>query len=290
MSSTNNSQNTRLGTLYEEHLLLGALFGEGLNGILVPDAYERQSHDDQNLAFDAGVALADVSGLYTLLMHGTPAPAFAQTAFAGRKLEVGGCAFEAVLAGDGSLTAVPLLARTGTNEYAVWDFSSRSATLDAWLGFLSQVSQGGVAPFAGLTCEDVSEKVVPLVLWGRDAQRVLLDYLPQGVGAPVPGTVDNCALDGHINTLVASILLDRWPCYLMMVPPNQARTLWRSLLSFEVVTPVGMSALRARIEASLPWAEALRSSGPVRLPAHELEEMGLVRLEHDFVGARGLEP
>lgn len=279
------------GKLYQEHLMLDARFGEGFNGVLVPDSYGYGSGEAEGTAdaFEEGAALADLSGLYTLLVHGDPAPLFTQTAFAGIKLGVGSCAFEAVLAGDGSLTAVPLLARTGQHEYAVWDATPRSGALDAWLGFLAQVSQGGVTPFAGLSCEDVAQKVVPLVLWGRAAQRVLLDYLPKGTPVPVAGEVASLSLDGRIDVLVASIALDGLPCYLMMVPSNQAQVLWRSFLSFNEVAPVGMSALRAHAINAQPWVGQLLQEGErLSFTAQELEEHGLVRAERDFVGARGL--
>lgn len=283
---TRDSQGNKFGTLYQEHLQLGASFGEGLNGTKVPDSYGHP--EEEARAFASGAALADVSGLYTLRFHGEPAPLFAQTAFAGRLLGVGEASFEAVLAGDGSLSSVPLLARTGEQEYAVWDFSPRSAGLDAWLGFLAHINQGGVAPFSGLSCEEESSKLVALVLWGRDAQRVLLDYVGKGEGLPVSGTVGTRSLDGHIETLLTCMTLGGKPCYLLMVPPNMARVLWRSLLSFDTVSPVGLTALTTQLRDVVPWFAELLNGGRLSLPARTLDEQGLIRGSRDFVGARGL--
>lgn len=284
----NNAQRGRTGELYEEHLVLGAEFGSGLNGAVVPDCYPLGPAEA--MAFDSGAALTDVSGLYTLLFHGAPAEAFSRTCFAGKPLQVGECSFEAVLTGDGAIASIPLLARTGTSEYAVWDFTSRSQTLDTWLTFLAEVSQGGVTPFAGLEHEWISEQIVPLVLWGRDAREVLSDYVSEGTGSslPLPGRVASIALDGHITTLVTCLKLGEYEFYLLMVPSNMARNLWRSLLSFEVVHPVGLLALRNRLGIALPWLNRLETTERIILPATELESLGLIRKSRDFVGARGL--
>lgn len=273
--------------LYQEHLILGGQFGEGINGTLVPDAYGNAEGESE--AFQAGAGLTDLSGMYALRLSGGPVATFATTAFAGQKLPVGSCAFEAVLTGDGAITSVPLLARTGESEYAVWDLSPRSEALNAWLGFLAQVSQRGVAPFEGLSRDTVGQKIVPLILWGRSAERVLGDYVEPSAGLPAPGCVCTCALDGRIHTLVSCLTLADQPCYLLMVPPNEARVLWRSLLSFNEVTPVGLKSLLHRLGEALPWAsEVLGTNDRVKLPATKLEGYDLVRDESDFVGARGL--
>lgn len=277
----------RMPVLYQEHLILGAQFGKGLNDTLVPDAYGNAEGESE--AFFAGAALTDLSGMYSLRLSGNPAAAFATTAFAGEKLPVGSCAFEAVLTGDGAITSVPLLARTGESEYAVWDLSPRGEALNAWLGFLAQVSQRGVTPFEGLSLDQVGQKMVPLLLWGRATEHVLGDYVEPSAGLPAPDCVCTCALDGRIHTLVSCLTLADQPCYLLMVPPNEARVLWRSLLSFNEVVPVGLKALLRHLGEALPWAsEVLNTNDRVKLSATKLEGYDLVREESDFVGARGL--
>jgi aminomethyltransferase len=82
-------------------------------------------------------------------------------------------------------------------------------------------------------------------------------------------------------------LLDQ-PCYAILVPPAFARILWRSLLSFESVRPLGTEGLSGLATAALPWAESLRDEGRIRLDAELLLAHGLVRGANDFVGARGL--
>ncbi|MDD5799330.1 MAG: hypothetical protein PUD09_01575 [Coriobacteriales bacterium] len=283
-----NASGRRMGALYQEHLMLDANFGRGLNGVAVPQSYGDGRGELE--AFDEGAALCDLSGMYVRLMSGACAPSFARTAFAGTDLRVGSCSFEAVLTGDGAVTSVPLLARTGDSEYAVCDLSQRCEALEAWLGFLAQVSQRGVTPFEGIVREDVDDRMTPLLLWGRAAERTLTDYVPNSSGLPAPGCVCACALDGRIHVLAMAPDLGARPAYLMLVPSNQARVLWRSLLSFEEVHPVGTEALHQRLLRDLPWAGLLRGSDRISLDDQQLQNYGLVRQTNDFVGARGLRP
>ena len=114
------------------------------------DGFASLGDADERAAFERGAALVDMSGLLLLLCEGDPTAAFGQAVLAGPKLDVGSCAFEAVLLGDGFLASVPLAARTGDDELLVIDPTPRSGLLLSWLEFVSDVERDGVRPYGGL--------------------------------------------------------------------------------------------------------------------------------------------
>lgn len=275
------------GVLYQEHLYLGGTFGDGtFPALSMPQAYG-SPHGDEGAPFREGAGLSDLSGTHSVLLSGAPAQAFVEAAFAGRKLAVGECRFEAVLGGDGILMSVPLLARTGDAEYVLWDASERFELLSGWLGFLAGVSQDGFAPYAGLEREDVTGRLVPLLLWGPAAEHVLGDYLSSGSHLPGAGRVCDLALDS-IPSVVAEPPVPGGRCLLALVPPTYARTVWRSLLSFNEVAPVGERALVAHAEEALGWLALVEDTDRTKPSRAELERWDLVRAGGDFVGGRAI--
>ncbi|MBQ9004946.1 MAG: aminomethyltransferase family protein [Atopobiaceae bacterium] len=270
--------------LHDEHLLLGAVMGEGACGRSVPLSYPAASSADPH-AQEA--MLCDLSGHGSMLMSGASAPSFVAAAFAGKLLAVGEVAYEAVLTGDGALVAIVLLARTGDAEYACWDLSGRGDALHAWLGFLSAIEEKGVRAFPDLSIEDASEALVPLLLRGDGATAVLADYLADQE-PPVPGTIANLNLDA-IGCLVATLPTRGERGYLVLVPPRYARVLWRSFLSFASVVPVGHHELLATFAALFPQLEdAFVKTDRVVATRGALLGSGLARPDMTFVGARGL--
>lgn len=272
--------------LYEEHLLLGAVLEEGAEGRALVASYPQAPADDELLG---GCALADLSGLGSRLLAGQSAADFARAAFAGRALDVGAVSFQAALTGDGALVSAPLVARTGAGEFCWWNLDGRGDTLAAWLSFVRQVERDGTRAFPDLACEDASEALVALLLCGAQAPVVLADYLgPQPI--PVPGTIRPSKLD-RIPCLVAAVALCDEPSYLVLVPPSFARVLWRSLLSFAQVSPVGARAVTALFARSFPCAAGLvagSGAGRVLATREELVGAGLAREGTDFVGGRAL--
>lgn len=270
--------------LRAEHELLGAVF-ERSNVI----DFEYVSHyaqpEEEVDAFVSGAALADLTGLTSTLISGEPAQALAEMACAGRKLAVGKAAYEGVLSGDGSLLGAPLLARTGNHEYLTLDATPRAETVSAWLGFLATVEQGGRTPFAGVETSDASAQLLPLLMAGPAAQSVLLDYLHGGT-LPSAGEVAALLLD-RIHCLIVALPVDT-PAWLLLVPPQAARVLWRSFLSFPVVTPVGRRAVDLWLGRELSWYARVQGTDKLTLPTQELRDAGLIRTGSDFVGARRL--
>lgn len=277
----------RVGVLHEEHLLLGARIAETDLGIAEVAAYPGEK--DPDAALDEGALLADLTGSAYLLVSGPGAPALAHAALCGRALAVGEAAFEGCLSGDGGLVSVLLALRTGDSEHVLVDPSPRGAVLAGWLGFLAGLEAEGARAFPDARVEDASEMLVALALAGRAAEAVLSDYA-RTEPLPRQGEVAPVHLDA-IPALVARLPGEPGaPAFLVLAPSASARVLWRSLLSFNEVAPVGHEALRSLCARRLPWGAALARPGRERVGRATLERWGVVRDEGDFVGARALEP
>lgn len=275
----------RRGVLAEEHELLGASFRHSETaGVLGVHSY---AHERDDLPGHGEALLADLTGSTYLLVGGPDAETFSGAAFAGSPLAVGCCAWSGALSGDGSLLASPLLARCGDCEYAVFDPSARGDALAGWLGLLSHAESGGRRAFSEVSVNDASEMLVPLALVGPAAIGVLSDYL-HGAGLPAPGRLGQLRLDA-IETIVIHLAGPlAQDAFIVLVPPARARVLWRSLLSFTEVAPVGLPAIGRALTDGLPWSALLDHAGPERLSRDTLARWGLVRDGRDFVGARSL--
>lgn len=272
----------REGVLHVEHLLLGAEF-EVSDSIGV----ERVARYANESASDSDTVLADLTGCAYLLASDPDAEAFCTAALAGREPHVGEQSWEASLNGAGRLVSVPLVMRTGDQEHVILDASEKGDALAAWVSFLAQArSEEGVAAFPDLLLEEASGMLVPLLLAGPAAPHVLADYLHDGAELPGEGVVAQLRLD-DIAAIVTRLAGSFAPsAYLLFVPVAHARILWRSLLSFTEVTPVGHHRLRSLLER-MPWSRALADGAPTASRA-ELSEWGIVRDDQTFVGARSL--
>ncbi len=273
-----------LGVLHEEHRLLGARFDE--EG--TPLGYGSGTTSAKDLV--SSTVLCDLSHTQTLVFGGAPAESYAEAVFAGEKLAPGHCSFETVLTGDGSLASFPLLMRTGSQEYVVFDSSRRSEILSGWMSFVAAIEQQGYAPYAELKVDDATGTHCVMLLAGADADRVLGDYLSPGVSLPAKGSVASCDLDAFPCVVSRAWQSEQYgSAYLVFVPPACAVPLWRSFLSFPEVTPVGIDDLRMIGKSVLPWTRFLDSADAVRIDAKALADEGLLREESDFIGARGLD-
>lgn len=268
-------------SLYEEHLLLGAQFDDGRR---VTHYASEAAHDV--LSGTSGAYLTDITHVSTLTFSGKSAIDFAQAAFGGKKLEVGECAFEAVFTGDGKIASIPLLARTGAYEYVSFDVSPRADILSAWLSFLATVEKDGFSPYADLVCDDATGTHTALAFWGKQARSVLADYTDER-NLPKKGHIVSCNLD-RIPCIIASIPSSKVQLFVILVPPASAVALWRSLLSFTEVEPVGLNAFDVMLGANLGWNKRLASTDTLDVPELKLASWGLVRTKDDFVGARAL--
>ena len=269
--------------LHTELEYLGAQFSTSTEGFNLAQSFYGEKPLEEALK---DCALIDLSGIGYTLVSGTSAQNFVEAVFAGKQLEVGETSFECALTGDGSLSSIGLLARSGQNEYVVLDASERSLVLDEWLSIIASVEQNGVAPYAEVSLEDATPLLTPLLLAGKKAKKVLMDYLGEQ-RLPEDSKLCNLMLDQTIPALVANVSTKKVPAYLVMVPPVHTVILFRSLLSFETVHPLGHKQLVEGLKTFLPWFSELASNTKVVAAKDKLEGWGLLRASDDFIGARG---
>ena len=269
--------------LHTELEYLGAQFSTSTEGFNLAQSFYGEKPLEEALK---DCALIDLSGIGYTLVSGTSAQNFVEAVFAGKQLEVGETSFECALTGDGSLSSIGLLARSGQNEYVVLDASERSLVLDEWLSIIASVEQNGVAPYAEVSLEDATPLLTPLLLAGKKARKVLMDYLGEQ-RLPEDSKLCNLMLDQTIPALVANVSTKKVPAYLVMVPPVHTVILFRSLLSFETVHPLGHKQLIEGLKTYLPWFSELASNTKVVVAKDKLESWGLLRASDDFIGARG---
>ena len=269
--------------LHTELEYLGAQFSTSTEGFNLAQSFYGEKPLEEALK---DCALIDLSGIGYTLVSGTSAQNFVEAVFAGKQLEVGETSFECALTGDGSLSSIGLLARSGQNEYVVLDASERSLVLDEWLSIIASVEQNGVAPYAEVSLEDATPLLTPLLLAGKKAKKVLMDYLGEQK-LPEDSKLCNLMLDQTIPALVANVSTKKVPAYLVMVPPVHTVILFRSLLSFETVHPLGHKQLTEGLKTYLPWFSELASNTKVVVAKDKLEGWGLLRASDDFIGARG---
>ena len=269
--------------LHTELEYLGAQFSTSTEGFNLAQSFYGEKPLEEALK---DCALIDLSGIGYTLASGTSAQNLVEAVFAGKQLEVGEASFECALTGDGSLSSIGLLARSGQNEYVVLDASERSLVLDEWLSIIASVEQNGVAPYAEVSLEDATPLLTPLLLAGKKAKKVLMDYLGEQK-LPEDSKLCNLMLDQTIPALIANVSTKKVPAYLVMVPPVHTVILFRSLLSFETVHPLGHKQLIEGLKTYLPWFSELASNTKVVVAKDKLEGWGLLRASDDFIGARG---
>ena len=269
--------------LHTELEYLGAQFSTLTEGFNLAQSFYGEKPLEEALK---DCALVDLSGISYTLVSGTVAQNFVEAVFAGKQLEMGETSFECALTGDGSLSSIGLLARSGQNEYVVLDASERSHVLEEWLSIIASVEQNGVAPYAEVSLEDATPLLTPLLLAGKKAKKVLMDYLGEQQ-LPEDSKLCNLMLDQTIPALIANVSTKKVPAYLAMVPPVHTVILFRSLLSFEMVHPLGHKQLIEGLTTYLPWFSELASNTKVVVAKDKLEGWGLLRTSADFIGARG---
>lgn len=269
--------------LHTELEYLGAQFSTSTEGFNLAQSFYGEKPFEEALK---DCALVDLSGISYTLVSGAVAQNFVEAVFAGKQLEVGETSFECALTGDGSLSSIGLLARSGQNEYVVLDASERSLVLEEWLSIIASVEQNSVTPYAEVSLEDATPLLTPLLLAGKKAKKVLMDYLGEQQ-LPEDSKLCNLMLDQTIPALVANVSTKKVPAYLVMVPPVHTVILFRSLLSFEMVHPLGHKQLIEGLKTYLPWFSELATNTKVVVAKDKLEGWGLLRTSADFIGARG---
>lgn len=272
----------KTSVLHEQYAGLGATFSPAWPNICTHVDLDADVFD----LYTSGALLADGYGLSQLVLMGSCAPAFVEATCAGKKLAVGENSCEVILRGDGLCLGVVLVTRTGDTEYLLISEYHKMEIIYAWLNFVKDVEQDGFKPYADLTIVDQSGALTPLVLVGEHASNILQDYVEEEL--PSAGKLSSCLLDKHIPALVANLNLLHSSLFLILVQPNFAPTFWRSLMSFNKITPCGKDDLEPLFKKDCVWIGEFNSDEPIQIPKQRLQEYKLIRDTNDFIGARGL--
>ena len=264
-----------------EHDALGARWQELETGERVVATYAVVSVDQAR----EGCGVANLMGHTLALANDAPSQPLVTTAVARQPLAVGECGFGAVFLGDGRCASTPLCLRTGDHETLLLDASSSGETLGAWLTWVQSMEAQDQRAFPDATMSDQTDALGALVLTGPAAPEVLADYL-RGQQMPDPGHVRPLNLD-EIPAIVATLPVSAHSAdksFLLLVPPATLRVLWRSLMSFGQVVPVGMQDLAQLVDAPRPFS--LGSAG--ELDPSDVKAYDLVRAQGPFIGSRAI--
>lgn len=270
--------------LKPEHEFLSATFNADKNKQQV-EVYKGVEVEVQSTLDSCG--LCDMSFAKKLLISGEGTTNFIHTAFSAKPMLIGQAGFTCLFSGDGHLIADPLLVRTGTQEYLVIDTDDRFDAMFTWLNWLVNIENEDVKVFEGVSIEDVTSAMTPLLLAGMKSRAILEDYLSDKDILQIPGTCTSCNLDQIPSVSVRLPMEDEG--YILMVPSQFSRVIWRSLLSFKEVEPIGRLAQKDLFENHwFKWMGIKDFEDDDKLPTKMLVEAGIIRSEADFVGARGL--
>ncbi|MEY8436505.1 hypothetical protein AAK967_02005 [Atopobiaceae bacterium 24-176] len=268
-----------------EHLLLGATMEPGATGR--PEAAWYGDGTKEPVAFEEGCALADVGGLVATCISGDAASAFVSAVFTSYVPEPGSVLGALALMGDGRVVAPALVAGLAVNEFCVWCPGELSEGLMEWMRGIAAVEEGGVAPYASVELSCGAPLSSTLMVAGPDATAVLGDYLAPDAALPKPATLSNVRLDA-IDTVVLRPAIGSFSPYLVVAPNAFAQVLWRSLLSFPNVSPVGTSAVWGRVADEAPGLVDFLDEPMARRTPKDLGLQGLLRPGDSYIGARAL--
>ena len=280
-------------TLTEEHLALGGILETkqtGNHSVKLPMRYTKP---DEELSFlRHGCGITDISYTGLLVVHGSDAYDLVRAATTALIPEVGQSCYTAVLTGDGALLSVVLLARTGDEEFLLLDTSNRFELLREWFMWLSHIEKDGVKPYKNAEVVDETGALLPVQLTGPGAAAILNDYLGSDARLPYPGEIGMLKLDKIIcivcNCAPSATAGKAYDAYKVLIPPAFATILWRSLLSFGQLEPVGLCAWHLYEQGYQPWLSALSQTDRISCTRRTLTSWGLVLQGDEFIGARGL--
>ena len=280
----------RAWPLAVEHELLRAQAGALRDGTPFVERYG-EGDGEWNAPIE-GCALADMSDLSSILIGGEGARSFASTVFSAAAPMPGSCAFALALSGDGTVIAPALIGGIDAEDFIVWVPGGLAEGLRAWLEAMRALkgmpaedgSRESLWPEVEL--DDPVSGLVTLAIEGPEARVVLDDYLADDTELPRAGALARLELDRIVTTCVGL----PWPedAWLVILPSPAAPVIWRSLLSFPQVTPVGTPVIWGRLVEDREGLKAYLEA-PIRpFAPKELGLEGLLRPEGGFIGARAL--
>lgn len=280
--------------LYEEHLALGARMVP-FAGYEMPIQYSGIVEEHRAVRSSAGVF--DISHMATIRVFGFGAFDFLQSLLTndlGRIAELGAAQYTLMCDEDGGIIDDLIVYHSGDLEYLVIaNAANRTSDVD-WLekhcpeGL--RVTRGTEPPAEGLVeLVDESDRTALIALQGPKALSVFEELAGDGQSAGVPERFHIAeAKIGSVPVLVARTGYTGEDGVELVCHASHAVALWRAILSFPEVTPVGLGArdtLRLEMGYHLYGSDMDRGVDPISAGLGWV----VARDKHDYVGRGPIE-
>lgn len=187
------------------------------------------------------------------------------------------------------MVSVALVARSGDNEYFYLDVSNHGGLLSSCIAnYLFEKKRQG-ASSETVSLEDADQLLVPL-FWQGPVHTKYLVIISMTRSQPSSiGKLSFCLLDARIAALIGHIPLKDLDAYIVLVNPQQVQILWRSLLSFSMVVPIGEADLMRILSHELSWLSASHNVDETSISQDIHNVHGFVRSSRDFIGGQALQ-
>ncbi len=251
------SEGLKRTPLYEEHLALGARMVD-FAGWEMPVQFAGIVEEHNAVRSAAGIF--DVCHMTEFRVFGTGAFDFLQRVLTndlGRIAEIGQAQYTLMLDEDGGIIDDLIVYHTGDIEYLIIANAANHETDLAWLK--SHVP-------SGVEFVDESERTGLIALQGPEATSVLKQLAGEGFELPARFAIAEALLDGTVPVLIARTGYTGEDGVEIVCRASEAPVVWRLLLSFPEVTPIGLGArdtLRLEMGYHLYGSDMDRSIDPI---------------------------
>ena len=246
--------------LYEEHRALGATMA-AFAGFEMPMQY--QGIVEEHLATREACGIFDVSHMATFRVRGADSWQFLQHMLSNdleRIEEVGAAQYTLLLDNKGHIIDDLIVYNTGGEFTLILNASNAKTDFD-WLVKNSKKMKSDVEIF------DESERTAIIAVQGPEALEVVQDFAEdEDWEAPKRFHLVPLKMIGGVNVLVARTGYTGEDGVELIMHKEDAAAVWRALLSFENVTPVGLGArdtLRLEMGYHLYGNDMDRSRNPI---------------------------
>lgn len=269
-----------------EHIYLNATF-RTYGDYRIVDFYGEPQGEDILRENGNHPYLCDLSSMGKLRIGGEDSFRFISTMFTADVAAltgIGDSCFSLILTSEAEIIDTVTLIRTGDNEYMVMTNPPNTEEVFAWLEAHSALADEQGKLFLQLTLSNETDSLALVTLFGVGSRHIL-DELADGAlrEAPASGSLTMALLD-TVPTMIFSSEASSGESFDLFYPANRASGLWRALLSYPAVTPLGYGDYIVLREAERSWLKDVDSVG-----YQTVDEAGLghlLRTEHDFVGGK----
>ena len=275
----------RTSALILEHEALGAEFAP-FDLLYLPTSYRGEAD-----VTDGAVrtVVSDVTDVSMLRVSGADATRFLETmgSLAVGDVEVGRTSASVHLTGEGEIIDLVTVARTSDDEYFLLGTPENREELLAWLQAHATLADGETPVFPDVELLDTTALMSAIVLMGP-ASADIISEMSGSRPEDLAGRVMDITLDGRPALLVSAeeaLLPARWLLYLAK---DDVTTIWRGILSFEEIDPIGREALVRLLYSLHPELKAL--TGDAYLLARDIDLGSVVDPGRRFVGSSNLRP